>query len=996
MRLTTQHKIQAGFAAALAFLLLTGGISFWSDSGSLKTIRLVNHTYQVLTQLEQIHTAVLEIKTAAQAFVVAGDDAFLQPYQSGVENIQRLLKELHRLTDDNPGQQRRLDDLQRLIARKSARLDQLIKLRRVQDKDSAARMLAEGEGKPLMDEIRQLFGRMEAEERQFLQQRTVKEEARNRLSMRINMVSCLTALALVGTASVILRRDFQKRRQAEAERDRFFTLSLDMLCISNANGYFKRVSPAFTRTLGWSVQELLIRPFLDFVHPEDRAVTLAEVERQVARGEETLQFENRYQHQDGSWRVLSWRSVPYAGGFMYATARDVTERKQAEEALRRSEENLAVTLHSIGDAVLATDPEGRVTRMNSVAEKLTGWPLAEARGRPIAEVFHIINEATHQPTVIPVDRVLATGEIQVLANHTMLIARHGREWPIADTAAPIRDKDGRILGVVLVFRDVTDEKQAEKTIRESEQKLRVLNEELERRVEERTAEVRQQERMKRLLLENLAEGVVACDAEGRLTLFNRVAREWHGTDPCAIPPEQWSAYYDLCEGDGLTPLATKKLPLVRAFQGEQLRNAEMSIVRKGAPPRFVLASGAPLLDEDGRKCGAVVVMHDVTERKHAERLALRSQRLESLGTLAGGVAHDLNNALAPILMSLALLRMKFAGESQILDTIQTSAKRGADMVRQLLAFAKGAEGARVSIQLAHLTREMQDIIKATFPKNIQLEVHYDKKLPTVLGDATQLHQVLLNLCVNARDAMPNGGTLTLEAESREVDELYASSVPEAKPGQYVVLRVRDTGTGIPPAILDRIFDPFFTTKAPDKGTGLGLSTVMGIVKGHCGFLQVYSQPGQGSVFTVYLPADHPGSDTEQVAKPGGKFRGQGETILLVDDEAAVREIGRAVLRRLNFKPLTATDGADGLIQVAEHRADLRAVITDLHMPHLDGLNFVRALRRMLPDIPVVVASGRFDQMAKEELEALGVTTHVDKPFTEAQLAEVLQAIFAPK
>ena len=392
----------------------------------------------------------------------------------------------------------------------------------------------------------------------------------------------------------------------------------------------------------------------------------------------------------------------------------------------------------------------------------------------------------------------------------------------------------------------------------------------------------------------------------------------------------------------------------------------------------------------------IAIARDITERQKHEHLALRSQRLESIGTLAGGVAHDLNNALAPILMGVELLKMQYPKESQIVDMFETSAKRGADMVRQLLTFAKGAEGERVLIQPRHLVKELENLIKGSFPKNIRLVVKCDPKLPTVLGDATQVHQILLNLCVNARDAMPHGGTLTLEVGCMAVDATYASSIPDAKPGKYLVLRVRDTGTGIPPEILDRIFDPFFTTKGPDKGTGLGLSTVMGTVKGHSGFLQVYSQLGQGSTFAAYLPAASESSDTEHLTKAAVEFRGQGETILLVDDEATVREVARAVLRHLNFKPLTATDGADGLIQAAQHRTEIHAIITDLHMPHLDGLAFARAVRRLLPDIPIMVASGRMEDALAEEFKTLGVTSRLDKPFTKVQLAEALKNLLAPK
>ena len=409
---------------------------------------------------------------------------------------------------------------------------------------------------------------------------------------------------------------------------------------------------------------------------------------------------------------------------------------------------------------------------------------------------------------------------------------------------------------------------------------------------------------------------------------------------------------------------------------------------------WVSDTNAPLRNAQGEIIGVIATVRDITERLKNEHLALRSQRLEAIGTLAGGVAHDLNNALAPIMMGVELIKMQYPEESNIIDMFEVSAKHAADMVRQLLTFAKGAEGERVCIQPSHLVREMENLIKGSFPKNLRLLVKCDPKLPTVLGDATQLHQILLNLCVNARDAMPNGGTLMLEAQRMDVDATYASSIPDAKPGNYVVLRVRDTGTGIPPEMLHRIFDPFFTTKGPDKGTGLGLSTVMGIVKGHGGFLQVHSQPGQGSTFTVYLPADPAGSDADLVPIAAVEFRGQGETILLVDDELPVRDVARAVLRRLNFKPLTATDGVDGLIKAAEHRTALRAIITDLRMPHMDGLAFVRAVRRMLPDIPIVVASGGMEDAVADEFKTLGVTRHLNKPFTEVQLAEALKNLLA--
>lgn len=269
-------------------------------------------------------------------------------------------------------------------------------------------------------------------------------------------------------------------------------------------------------------------------------------------------------------------------------------------------------------------------------------------------------------------------------------------------------------------------------------------------------------------------------------------------------------------------------------------------------------------------------------------------------------------------------------------------------------------------------------------------------LPAIMGDATQLHQVLLNLCVNARDAMPHGGKLVVDAALRDVDALFAAATPDAAPGRYVVLRVQDNGTGMSPDIIERIFDPFFTTKAPDKGTGLGLSTALGIVKSHGGFLRVQSQPRHGSTFEVHLPAADTSAGSTHPQGPLSDFRGKGELILVVDDEPTIRETQKLVLQRLNFAPLLATDGADGLVQAAVHLGELHAVILDMHMPTMNGADFARAIRRLAPDVPILASSGLFDAELETRLRQLNVTVLLPKPFTETELAEALRRLLANK
>ena len=391
------------------------------------------------------------------------------------------------------------------------------------------------------------------------------------------------------------------------------------------------------------------------------------------------------------------------------------------------------------------------------------------------------------------------------------------------------------------------------------------------------------------------------------------------------------------------------------------------------------------------------IWRDITARQETERRLLRSQRLESIGTLAGGIAHDLNNALAPILMSTSLLREGASQETVVLlDMIETSAQRGAAMVRQLLTFAKGIDGQRILLQPRHLLNEMEKIIKSTFPKNIQLQIQVPRDGCQVLGDATQLHQVLLNLCVNARDAMADGGTLTLEVATTDVDPALAGTIEGATPGRYVVIRATDSGTGISPEIIDRIYDPFFTTKGPEKGTGMGLSTVLGIVRSHGGFIRVESKLGLGASFSVYLPlAQGKTGDTETIRKPSD-FQGNGELVLLVDDDTAVRNSIAMLLERLNFRVLPCGSGHEALVSFAQRRQEISAVLCDLQMPHMDGVVLIQALRRMSQQARIIVISGNPDERHLADLKGLGVAGVLIKPFAANQLVDIMRNLFETK
>lgn len=406
------------------------------------------------------------------------------------------------------------------------------------------------------------------------------------------------------------------------------------------------------------------------------------------------------------------------------------------------------------------------------------------------------------------------------------------------------------------------------------------------------------------------------------------------------------------------------------------------------------ASISPIRDQAGTVTHFLVIKEDITEKKSLEQQFLRAQRMENLGTLASGVAHDLNNILAPILMSTDYLRAiaKSADDREVLKLLHDGACRGADIVRQLLIFGRGIEGERSELQVRTLLKETAKIMKETFPKNVTVETVFPPDLWTIRADPTQIHQVLLNLCINARDAMPWGGRLTLAAENRVLDNVVAGQIHGSTPGRNVVLSVTDTGSGIAPEILDQIFDPFFTTKKPGEGTGLGLSTVLGIVKGHGGCVQVQSREGDGTRFEIYLPALECDGSSKVCTRIHQTERAKGEFILLVDDEEAIRVAGRRMLENIGYRVITACNGVDGIVEYSKRRSDIRAVVTDMVMPVMDGAALIHVLRQISPELRIIGLSGLPAQPADSTGSRLPVDAFVSKPFEAARLTETLHGV----
>ncbi|PSB54347.1 PAS domain-containing hybrid sensor histidine kinase/response regulator [Chamaesiphon polymorphus] len=430
---------------------------------------------------------------------------------------------------------------------------------------------------------------------------------------------------------------------------------------------------------------------------------------------------------------------------------------------------------------------------------------------------------------------------------------------------------------------------------------------------------------------------------------------------------------------------------------------ELTKVTATGQPLSIISRRALVRDAAGNANSILNVDTDITEKKQLESQLLASQRLESLGTLASGIAHDLNNIFTPILGIAEVLPLQFPnldGRTQnLLKILSDSTHRGVDLVKQILSFTPGVEGKTAVIQVRDVIAEIQRIVRQTFPKNIETIFNYADSLATIEADSTQIHQVLMNLCVNARDAMPSGGILTVSTENLKISqsERYANDENstkihlDARPGDYIAISIADTGTGIAPELIDRIFEPFFTTKDIGKGTGLGLSTSIGIIKSHGGFIKVNSEVGIGTCFKIYLPA----TDSYEIQSPPmPSFEsGSNQLVLIVDDETSIRSITGNTLETYNYRILTAGDGIEAIATYAERKNDIDVILLDLMMPSLDILTTVRTIHKLNPHVRIIAMSGLVaNEQITQTLQECGVMAFLQKPFTVEHLLRTLSQV----
>jgi len=643
-------------------------------------------------------------------------------------------------------------------------------------------------------------------------------------------------------------------------------------------------------------------------------------------------------------------------------------KEKSDRKLRENQQWFQTTLNSIGDGVIATNMVGEITFMNPIAEKLTGWSQSDASGKPLNIVFNIINELTRKPSENPVLKVIKTGQIVGLANHTVLIARDGRERPIKDSGAPIMLDDGNKLGVVLVFQDDSKSREAERQLKDSEERFKKL-------------------------FEYAPLPYQSLDKKGCIIEVNHTWLEMLGYQKSDVIGKSF--------GDFLHPEwidhFKENFPKFKSV-GEVL-GVEFEMKKKDGTYITTQFDGKIRKDQAGEFIQTHCVFKDVSNEKKMQKklekqeIAIRqTQKLEAIGNLAGGIAHDFNNILTSILGFTDLSLQDVQQDTEIHDNLTevlAAGKRAKNLVKQILTFSRKGEQEKHPIEINSLINENMKMLRSTIPSNIEIREQISHEPITIQANASQMNQVIMNLVTNAVHAIEDNGMIDIGLELIHLDKNNIESYPDMMPGSYAKMFVSDTGCGIAKENLIAVFDPYFTTKTPDKGTGLGLAVVHGIVKLHFGHISVYSELEKGTTFNVYLPL---ATQVEKRSTIQTKTEnvGGGERILFVDDEPTIVKLQKRTLERLGYSVTTRTSSMEAL-EIFRLTPDLfQLVITDMTMPEMTGDKLSQAVKEIKPDIPVILCTGFSEKINEATALDFPIDGFLVKPIDTGKMAKAVR------
>jgi PAS domain S-box-containing protein len=767
--------------------------------------------------------------------------------------------------------------------------------------------------------------------------------------------------AELGQVAKVLNETLDQLQQADQQVRAMATVAPVGIFWTNPQGECLKVNPAWSQLTGLSEAEALGTGWMQAIYPPDREhlkLVWSNPDSSGILGTKTY----RLVHRDGTIRWVLRSILPLQDDHGQLTGyigslTDITAVREAEQALRESEALYANLVEASRDLIFQCDAGGRFIFLNSAWERSLGYSAPEMLG-------HLPTDFCAPSATAP-DPGLFTGDLsggRAATGELVLRSKSGNRVELLVEITPLGGDDEAVRGVRGTAYDVTEQRKSERALKATDQLFTsfFVN----------TTEA--------MVIGALGGKTIMEANEAANRLFGYAGRELIDRDHRCL----------LDETDPRVGPAMKVREATGSFVGE------VRCVRKTGEKFEAEITSILYTGRQGHLISGTI-FRDLSAKKELHAVQLRAQRLESIGTLTGGIAHDFNNALGPLLLGFDLLKKQFPERAGLVDKMRASTARAADTVRQLMTFARGSDGPHLPVASEAMFDETARIVTSTFPRDIRCITSVAPDTWPLLGNETQLQQVLLNLCLNARDAMPDGGELRLEAKNIVLLDRVETGRGHGDPGNYVRWKVSDSGSGMTAAVLDRIFDPFFTTKGPGAGTGLGLAMVLGIVRGHHGFLDVQSTPDAGTTFLLYFPAGALAAQEQAVASPPapGARLGQQATILLVDDEPIVRTITASVLTSLGYKVVTATDGNDALFKLAELEGEVKAMLTDLQMPHMNGQVLVRVVLKMMPDLPIIVMSGTFTAEAEADLSGLGVRGRLEKPFDESKLEAVLREVF---
>jgi PAS domain S-box-containing protein len=1045
--ITTERKVRLGFTVALAFLGTIGIVSYLSVVRLTENSRAVTHSHEVMSNIDALVTTTIESEAAQRAFLVTGDEQFAADFTRAAGRVDGLVQQLRDAVQENAAQLARVGPLADVVRGRLARSNEVIDLRRRLGLAAVQANIAEQRrpGAALQARVRKLADEMKDIERGLLEARLQQTQRSSTVTQTVILGGSALALAFVGFAILAIRRDFAGRARAEAELNRFFDLSIDLFVIASGDGYFKRMSPAVTDMLGYSVPEALAISYMDLMHPDDRPRALAAVERQMKLSERVDDFEARFRHRDGSYRVLSWRSTPQ-GNLMYATARDVTdaaaaadalrvakeelevrveqrthELAEANETLRKSERRFRALIEHGSDSIAMIDANNRILYLSPAVANVEGYKPEELLGR-------LGTEHTH-----PDDLPIIGAAVEKLLAHpgtpiSVVWRRRHKEghWIWLEGVATNMLDDPSVGAIVTNYRDITERLAHETRLGEQLQRLALMS-----RITRAIGERQDLRSIFQVVVRSIEDELpvdFCCiglydTGENRLTVSCVGTR----TEPLA-------SALDMSEN---TLLPIDENGLARCVQGHLVYEPDVAASQSPFPLRLAGAGMhslviAPLLVES-QVFGVLITarrainafssgeceflrqasehtalasnqaqLYDALQRAYddlrsSQQQIMQQERLRALGQMASGIAHDINNAISPVaLYTEALLEhepsLSKRGRSQ-LEIIQRAVDDVAQTVARMGEFYRLREPQvslvpvdlnKLALQVIALTRARWSDMAQHRGAAIEVRTELAEDLPAVAAVESQVRDALVNLVFNAVDAMPEGGPLTIR-----------TGLAAGSRSQIVVLEVQDKGLGMDEDTRRRCLEPFFTTKGT-RGTGLGLAMVYGVAQRHGANLDIESEPGKGTLVSMSFAIA-----TRMAAVDSGTHRTPARPlrILIIDDDPLLLKSLRDALETDGHEVTSATGGQAGIEAFVESHAEDRpfpVVITDLGMPHVDGRKVASTIKSSVPGTLVLMLTGWGHRLVAEGDVPPGVDQVLSKPPKLIELRSALSRAGAPE